>query len=252
MIQYPFFREWIVSKDYLKALKRSTNNILCVKSAKFTVINAPDIQYSLNIYPNGPKDEYRGQTWIYLNLNIGKEMKVIAEYSIYIKSANYFRKICVSLKDGSRHGASCCTVKELFDPSKHFIVDGNLTVTVAGSFKIKESNLEFLKSSSKNFGDLWDIGFEDFTIIVNKKEIKAHKNVLAAHSAVFNAMFNSGMKEAIENQVEIPDFSFEVVEKAIKLCYHQKLVSDISIEKSFSLLQFADKYNMAALQVTST
>uniref|UniRef100_A0AC34G5Q4 BTB domain-containing protein n=1 Tax=Panagrolaimus sp. ES5 TaxID=591445 RepID=A0AC34G5Q4_9BILA len=56
------------------------------------------------------------------------------------------------------------------------------------------------------------------------------------------------MKEANENKVEITDFSFDIVEKAVKLCYHRKLVSDFTTEECFSLLKFADKYNMESIQ----
>uniref|UniRef100_A0AC34G8P8 BTB domain-containing protein n=1 Tax=Panagrolaimus sp. ES5 TaxID=591445 RepID=A0AC34G8P8_9BILA len=88
----------------------------------------------------------------------------------------------------------------------------------------------------------------DFTIVVDKKEIKVHKNVFAAQSPVFYAMFNSGMKETIENKVEIIDFSLKTVEKAVELCYHQNFAADISLDEIALLLQFADKYDIKSIQ----
>uniref|UniRef100_A0A914Z1Q9 BTB domain-containing protein n=1 Tax=Panagrolaimus superbus TaxID=310955 RepID=A0A914Z1Q9_9BILA len=89
---------------------------------------------------------------------------------------------------------------------------------------------------------------KDFTIIVDEKEITAHKCILAARSPVFAAMFQSGMKEAEENKVEINDFPFNIVEAAIKLCYHHSLVTDITLNNKMALLQFFDKYNIHSVK----
>uniref|UniRef100_A0A914QPI7 BTB domain-containing protein n=1 Tax=Panagrolaimus davidi TaxID=227884 RepID=A0A914QPI7_9BILA len=57
-------------------------------------------------------------------------------------------------------------------------------------------------------------------------------------------MINSGLKETQENRVEIGDFSFDIIEKAIKLCYHPSLVGATTLEDKMQLLQFYDKYDM--------
>uniref|UniRef100_A0A914XT19 BTB domain-containing protein n=1 Tax=Panagrolaimus superbus TaxID=310955 RepID=A0A914XT19_9BILA len=90
---------------------------------------------------------------------------------------------------------------------------------------------------------------KDFTIIVDEKEIDAHKNVLAARSLVFARMFESGMKEAEENKVEIKDFPFEIVEAAIKLCYHHSLVPYITLNDKMLILQFFNKYDIQSLKI---
>uniref|UniRef100_A0AC34FNM1 BTB domain-containing protein n=1 Tax=Panagrolaimus sp. ES5 TaxID=591445 RepID=A0AC34FNM1_9BILA len=95
---------------------------------------------------------------------------------------------------------------------------------------------------------LWNHENKDFTIIADGKEFKAHKNVLAVRSPVFARMFQSDLKEAQENKVEIKDFSLDVVEAAIKLCYHQSLVSYATLEDKIKLLQFFDKYDIAPLK----
>uniref|UniRef100_A0AC34FX30 BTB domain-containing protein n=1 Tax=Panagrolaimus sp. ES5 TaxID=591445 RepID=A0AC34FX30_9BILA len=63
-------------------------------------------------------------------------------------------------------------------------------------------------------------------------------------------MFQSGLKEAKENEVDIKDFSYDVVKKAIKLCYHHSLVTYISLEEKIKLLQFLDKYEIQQLKTS--
>ena len=62
-------------------------------------------------------------------------------------------------------------------------------------------------------------------------------------------MFKTPMKESIENRVEIVDFTYDVVEKAMKYCYHYNLEPDASFDEVFLLLKFADKYDITALKV---
>ena len=45
-------------------------------------------------------------------------------------------------------------------------------------------------------GELWEQGrYADVTLRVQGQDIQAHKNILAAHSAVFRAMLENEMKE---------------------------------------------------------
>uniref|UniRef100_A0AC34G7C0 BTB domain-containing protein n=1 Tax=Panagrolaimus sp. ES5 TaxID=591445 RepID=A0AC34G7C0_9BILA len=89
---------------------------------------------------------------------------------------------------------------------------------------------------------------KDFSIVADGKEITVHKCVLAVHSPVFARMFQSDLKEAQENKVIIEDFSFGIVEAAVKLCYHQSLITDITLDEKMKLIQFFDKYDIQSLK----
>uniref|UniRef100_A0AC34G0J9 BTB domain-containing protein n=1 Tax=Panagrolaimus sp. ES5 TaxID=591445 RepID=A0AC34G0J9_9BILA len=248
MIKYPFAAEWIISEYGLMAIQSlMSNNNGRLKSKEFTAIFSSGAKYYLTIYPNGNTEGNRGKTWILLNFELGNEKNVEAEWTFSINTANWSCKINYTFNgEDKEYGTTFCSVDELFDPNKKFIVDGNLTVKVEGILTIGKTESHL--GTVENFCGLWNKGYEDFTVVVDKRKIKVHKIILAYHSRVFDAMFQSGMKESIENEVEIIDFSFDIVEKAVKLCYDFKLLSDLSNDESFLLLKFADKYNMAIIQ----
>uniref|UniRef100_A0A914PYV1 BTB domain-containing protein n=1 Tax=Panagrolaimus davidi TaxID=227884 RepID=A0A914PYV1_9BILA len=94
------------------------------------------------------------------------------------------------------------------------------------------------------------MGLKTLPLLLMEKKLKqVHKCVLAGHSPVFTAMFkSSAMKEAIENKVEISDFTFDIVEKVMKICYNYNSVTDEPLDECFMLLKFADKYNITFLE----
>uniref|UniRef100_A0AC35F874 BTB domain-containing protein n=1 Tax=Panagrolaimus sp. PS1159 TaxID=55785 RepID=A0AC35F874_9BILA len=88
---------------------------------------------------------------------------------------------------------------------------------------------------------------KDITIIAEKQEIKIHKWILCAKSPVFKAELNSGMKEALEKRIEIPEFSLETVKIFVEYCYEKDIKELFTEENASELLHFSDKYNIQLL-----
>uniref|UniRef100_A0AC34G7Y3 BTB domain-containing protein n=1 Tax=Panagrolaimus sp. ES5 TaxID=591445 RepID=A0AC34G7Y3_9BILA len=94
---------------------------------------------------------------------------------------------------------------------------------------------------------LWNDSGKDLTLVIENKEIKVHKFLMAARSSYFQAMLNSPWIENVENQTIVQEFSFEVTEKAVKFIYDFPLVFS-SMEDALGLLDFGEYYNVADLK----
>ncbi|CAO1428952.1 unnamed protein product [Diamesa hyperborea] len=130
--------------------------------------------------------------------------------------------------------------------SEEMIIEAKVTIKKPGPF----NNLSFdniLKSLNDNLGEIMpDSIHSDFTIIVASKEFKVHKSVMSARSPVFMKMFESNMKEAADNKVEIIDVDPDVFEQLLIYIYSGK-IADITYY-AMDLFVAADKYGVQELR----
>jgi hypothetical protein len=84
-------------------------------------------------------------------------------------------------------------------------------------------------------------------ILKDGERAHAMKGLLIGRSKYFRAMFRSGMRESIENQVEVPDCS-----KAVFLLFLEYLYSsevDIGMDAAVELYALSDRYQEDGLSV---
>lgn len=103
-------------------------------------------------------------------------------------------------------------------------------------------------SLSEDLGSLFENQrFSDVTFSVDGKELRAHKAILSARSAVFAAMFQHEMAERVQNRVVVTDLDYDVFREMLAYVYTGEAPN---IESATAeLLVAADKYDLRGLKV---
>ncbi|XP_062537353.1 speckle-type POZ protein-like isoform X1 [Armigeres subalbatus] len=132
-----------------------------------------------------------------------------------------------------------CEVKALVDS---FNISGKGQGVQAASFCLPLKNLD-----ERFEGLLQSERYTDVVIVVQNRELKAHKFMLASQSIVFEAMFESDMREKQESRIIISDLEYEVIEQMLLYMYTSKVPKLKSLADR--LLVAADKYALDDLKV---
>jgi len=82
---------------------------------------------------------------------------------------------------------------------------------------------------------------------VGSEEISAHKNIICARVTYFKKMFESGMKEAVDNKVEVPDTDPEIFKRLLKFIYTGRVDEDLN-DYAADLLGLAHLYDIQDLK----
>ena len=80
------------------------------------------------------------------------------------------------------------------------------------------------------------------------QQIGAHKNILAARSPVFSAMFEHNMQETKTGQVNIQDAQLDIFKQLLHYIYCGRLPMPLTESTSHSLLIVAEKYDVVDLK----
>uniref|UniRef100_A0AC34FPI4 BTB domain-containing protein n=1 Tax=Panagrolaimus sp. ES5 TaxID=591445 RepID=A0AC34FPI4_9BILA len=233
--------DWSIDKKALKEVRVGGNLV----SPVFQTTIA-GVEYYISIAPNDTSNDGTDGSYVNCCLYVETDTYIDANFTFTIPSAN-ISKTCKSSACGDNEiieTVSVCSRESLFEPKNKYFQNEKLTLQLRGTFNINLiDNIEF-----ESLGEmLWCEDNKDFTIQVEDKEIKAHKFILRQCSPFFEAMFNSGMKEAQESKVKFEGFSYDVVEMAVNFCYEFEY-RHCSVDTLLSLLKFSLLYDIPQLK----
>ncbi|KAL9888051.1 protein roadkill-like isoform 1-T1 [Glossina fuscipes fuscipes] len=153
-----------------------------------------------------------------------------------------------TITEGSDYTKAPLNINNLFETELTIRceIDEMDFVNTSGQSKIMQRKVTDTKLS-KDLGNLLENGkFSDVTLVVCNLEVKAHKNILAARSDVFAAMFEHNMEESKLNRVLIEDIDYNVLNEMLKFVYTGRAPN---IDKmAHELLVVANKYAMENLK----
>lgn len=120
---------------------------------------------------------------------------------------------------------------------------------------LKDQASSTIKVTEKNFKAIWDLkDFSDFTIVAGSREIKVHKNVLAAQSSTFASMFKNDEQVALSNKLEVKDCSELAVEQFLESLYTGEITDSknaldlFSLACTFDAKDFREAYEKMAIE----
>ena len=91
--------------------------------------------------------------------------------------------------------------------------------------------------------------FSDVNFNIGGREFPAHKNILAARSTYFEAMFKHPTKENLTNQIEIEDIEPEVFQELLRFIYTGRVPLKKLETMAAGLFIAADKYLLDELKI---
>ena len=103
--------------------------------------------------------------------------------------------------------------------------------------------------SSFNFSPLLeDSDLSDIELQCESETFPAHKAVLAVHSAVFKAMFTSGMSEVSSGVINVTDVTPTALATIIRYMYTGKVDDELESDLLLQIVHGSEKYGLSGLK----
>ncbi|UYV69896.1 SPOPL [Cordylochernes scorpioides] len=253
------FFKWTINRY----ISKKTNSEICLQSPRFFSNQSENLKWCLEAYLDGVNEESQGFLSIFLKLESTDKTEVNSKFELALinekgDKSNYMEFTHKFTKDGKKGGSSLFIKNDfLIDEKNGLLPDDKLTI-VCDMKVIEESIVSSGVTNDYHFwipASIWseEIGslleslkFSDVVLKTWGHTVHAHKNILAARSPVFAAMFEHEMKENRESLVEIEDMEPVVLRGMIRFIYtgqspNLKTIAD-------RLLPAADKYGLERLK----
>ena len=133
-------------------------------------------------------------------------------------------------------------------PSDTLKVICEVTLPIYTKTQVKNvTDVDFKPVSSNIFSNEYLKRFSDVNLVTSGgRVLKAHKNILAAASPIFAAMFKHDMLEKKSNKVKITDVDYLVLKEMLRFIYTGEVENIHSMP--IEILIGADKYDMQGLK----
>merc|ERR1719244_1620458 len=231
--------------------------------------------WELRVYPNGYDDENSGYLGIFVKHKEGNSHRYLIKSVVQLLDATGDKKNPVDLpgkvlSSKQMHGTKKYIERDVLMQNSDLYIDDSITFLLeaeicqpgtktsvvesesSGSVphgkdsSIKNPSDSIHSRLSNDFLSLLSSGeMSDVQVVVGDSIYSAHRNILAARSPVFAAMFSHDMTEQRKNEVKITDLPPLAVKAMLEYIYSGKYEeTDITP----SLLASADKYDLPELK----
>ncbi|KAH9383171.1 hypothetical protein HPB48_023997 [Haemaphysalis longicornis] len=232
-----------------------------IESSAFSMGPDDPVRWCLELYPRGKADKWKEHVSLFLLLlSSGKANKaaVDAEFKFFVLDSSGNRIVgkgptLIKFTPQTTWGYRDFVERALlFDSRNELLPDDKLTiyceVRVFLETDVKTIPLAVPRCRlQQNLNDLFENQkFSDVTLNVGGREIKAHRNILAARSPVFAAMFDHDIREKAQSRVDITDVDYDTTLEMLRFIYTGRTPRTDGMADN--LLVAADKYALEGLK----
>ncbi|UYV69899.1 SPOPL [Cordylochernes scorpioides] len=253
-----FLFKWTINRYSL----RKPNRQSCIQSPIFFRNNDKSLKWRLEAYVDGLDDESIGFLSLFLKLETSAKTEVISKFELALINENGDRtnnkKFIYKFTNSQKKGSNAFVKNDFLCDKKNGLLPEDKLTIVCDIKVIEETivtggknvTIQFQEPKSRWSEDMRSLleshKFSDVALKACGHKVLAHKNILAARSPVFAAMFEHDMKENRESLVEIEDMEPEVLEEMVRFIYTgQSPKLDSMADR---LLPAADMYGLERLK----
>lgn len=236
--------------------------------------------WELRVYPNGYDDENSNYLGIFVKHKEGNSHRYLIKSVIQLLDGAGVKKVPVDLpgkvlSSKQMHGTKKYIEREGLLANSQLYNEDSITFLLEAEIcqpgtrtSVVESGASGLSGHvsgdaggqisggslqaihSRLTGDLLELLtsglMSDLRVMVGDVTFAAHRNILAARSPVFAAMFSHNMEEQRKNELKITDLPAPVVKAMLEYIYSGKYQES---EHTPALLEAADKYDLPELKL---